>query len=126
MVCGWLSMSVGLPWIETRGLALARLAAERLAAIPGVDVVTPGGSMATLVVFRIAGWAATAALDELGARVFLLASAVRELDAIRIGAGFFNTEAEVDRLVGAVDLVAAHRPETLPPRRRLAIIGEEA
>ena len=37
----WLSMFVGLDWIHARGAATARAAADRLAAIPGVTVLTP-------------------------------------------------------------------------------------
>jgi selenocysteine lyase/cysteine desulfurase len=122
--CGWLSMYVGLAWIEARARQLADNAASRLAAISGVEVLTPPGSAGFIVVFRVAGWPADAILDELGARIFLLASTVSELDAVRIGTGFFNTEAEVDRLVEGVDLLAGHRPGTLPPRRTLAILGE--
>ena len=51
---GWLSMFVGLDWVYARGTAMARLAADRLAAIDGVEVVTPRDRMATLVTFRIA------------------------------------------------------------------------
>jgi L-cysteine/cystine lyase len=121
---GWLSMFVGLDWIYERGAAMARLAADRLAAIDGVELLTPRDRMATLVTFRIAGWTAEAALDELGARVFAIARTVPLVDAIRISVGFFNSEAELDRLVAVVALLAAHTPETLPPRRRLTILGE--
>ncbi|MDQ2965541.1 MAG: aminotransferase class V-fold PLP-dependent enzyme, partial [Chloroflexota bacterium] len=122
--CGWLSMYVGLAWIEARAQELATHAASRLAAVPGVEVLTPPGRVGSLVVFRIAGWSADAILEELGARIFVLASSVAELDAVRIGTAFFNTQAEIDRLAEGVELLSAHRPETLPPRRTLAILGE--
>jgi selenocysteine lyase/cysteine desulfurase len=73
--------------------------------------------MATLVTFRISGWPAEAALDELGARVFLIARTLPGLDALRISVGFFNSDEELERLASAVELLAAHTPETLPPRR---------
>ena len=87
---GWLSMFVGLDWVYERGPALARLAADRLAAIDGVELVTPRDQMATLVTFRIAGWPAEAALDELGARVFAIARTVPLLDALRISVGLLH------------------------------------
>jgi L-cysteine/cystine lyase len=121
---GWLSMLVGLDWVYARGTAMARLAADRLAAIDGVEVLTPRDRMATLVTFRISGWTAEAALDELGARVFAIARTVPLVDALRISVGFFTSEAELDRLLEVVVLLAAHTPETLPPRRRLTILGE--
>jgi L-cysteine/cystine lyase len=122
--CGWLSMYVGLPWVNTRGTAMARVAAERLAAIPGVELVTPRARMATLVTFRIRGWSADAALAELGSRVFAIARTVPSLDAIRISVGFFNSEEEIDRFANAVELLASHTPDSLPPRQRLTILGQ--
>ena len=122
---GWLSMFVGLDWVYARGMALAALTAQRLAAIDGVDVLTPRDRMATLVAFRIAGWTAQQALDELSARVFVIARIVPLVDAVRISVGFFNSEAELDLFVGAVDMLAAHSPATIPPRRTLAMLGGE-
>jgi L-cysteine/cystine lyase len=121
--CGWLSMYIGLDWIHRRGLSLAASTAERLGAVPGITVLTPIDRMATTVVFRIRGWTADDALDELGGRIFALASVVPAFDAIRIGSGFFNTEEEIERFVGGVELLASHPPGSLPPRRRLTIIG---
>ena len=123
--CGWLSMYVGLPWIHDRGRAMARRAAERLAAIPGVEVLTPIASMATLVTFRIAGWSCDATLAELGSRTFTIARTIPPLDAVRLSVGFFTTEAEIERVAAAVELLAAHTPDTLPPRQRLTILGQD-
>jgi L-cysteine/cystine lyase len=123
--CGWLSMYVGLPWVHERGQRLARAAAHRLAEIDGVEVVTPRERMATLVSFRIRGWTPAEALDELGARVFAIARTVPQIDAIRISVGFFNTEEEIERLAGAVALLASHTPETIPARKRLVILGQD-
>jgi L-cysteine/cystine lyase len=121
---GWMSMYVGLDYIHRRGMALAHAAARRLAAIDGVSVITPIDRMATLVTFRIAGWTAQKALDELGARVFAIARTVPGLEALRISVGFFNSEEELERFAGAVELLAAHTPETLPPRRLLTILDD--
>lgn len=121
---GWLSMFVGLDWVYERGAAMARLAADRLAAIDGVEVLTPREHMATLVTFRIGGWPAEAALEELGARVFAVARTVPLAEAVRISVGFFTSEAELETFLEAVALLASHTPATLPPRRRLMILGE--
>ena len=120
---GWLSMFVGLDWIHERGIRMARYAADALAAIDGVELVTPVDRMATLVSFRIRGWTPEAALDELAARVFAVARTVPLVDAVRISVGFFTSAAEIDRFVGAVALLAEHTPETLPPRRTLTILS---
>jgi len=121
---GWLSMYVGLDYIHRTGMAKAQATARRLAGIDGVTVLTPVDRMATLVTFRIAGWSARAALDELGARVFAIARTVPALDALRLSVGFFNSDEELERLARAVELLAAHTPETLPPRR-LTILTEQ-
>ena len=120
---GWLSMFVGLEWVHARGLTMARTAAERLAAIDGVEVLTPLDRMATLVSFRIRGWPAQAALDELGARVFAVARTVTLVDALRISVGFFSSEEELDRFIGCVELLAGHTPDSIPPRRTLTILS---
>jgi selenocysteine lyase/cysteine desulfurase len=80
--------------------------------------------MATLVTFTISGWPAEAALDELGSRAFAIARTVPSLDAIRISVGFFTSEDEIERFAEAVELLAAHTPATLPPRRLLAILDD--
>ncbi len=81
---GWLAMFVGWEFVHRRGPALARATAQRLAAIPGVTVLTPPDGMATLVTFRIAGWRADPALEQLARRTFVVARTVPVLDAIRI------------------------------------------
>jgi len=119
---GWLSMYIGLEFVYRRGTELAARTADRLASIPGVTVLTPRDRMATLVTFRIAGWGAQAALDELSGRVFVVARTIPSLDALRLSVGFFNTEEELDRLADAVALLAVYTPDNLPPRRVLTIL----
>ena len=121
---GWLSMYVGLDFVHSCGAAMAAAAATRLAAIRGVTVLTPLDRMATLVTFRIGGWPAQAALDELGSRTFAIARTIPSLDAVRISLGFFTSDDELERFAAAVELLAGHTPETLPPRRTLAILGD--
>jgi L-cysteine/cystine lyase len=123
--CGWLSMYIGLPWAVERAGRLAAGAADRLAGIPGVSVVTPRDRMATLVTFRIAGWTPAQAVDELGARVFAILRDLPAIDALRISVGFWTTEEELDRFAEAVELLARHTPATIPARRRLAVLGSD-
>jgi L-cysteine/cystine lyase len=122
--CGWLSMYIGLPWIHARGQAMARAAADRLAGIVGVELLTPRDRMATLVTFRIAGWSADETLAELNGRIFAIARTVPDLGAVRISVGFFTTGEEIERVATIVELLAAHTPATLPQRPRLTIIGQ--
>ena len=120
----WLSMYVGLDYVHARGPRLARRAADELAAIDGVDLLTPRHQMATLVTFRIRGWGAQAALDELRLRTSLIGRTIVALDALRLSVGFFNTDDELDRVLDGIRLLATHDPESLPPRRTLPIFGE--
>lgn len=122
--CGWLSMYIGLPWIHERGQAMARAAADRLAGIAGVEMLTPRDRMATLVTFRIAGWSPDDALAELNGRIFAIARTIPDLGALRISVGFFTTAEEIERVASIVELLAAHTPATLPPRQRLTILGQ--
>lgn len=119
---GWLAMFVGWEFVHRRGPALAGSLAERLAAVAGVTVVTPRDRMATLVTFRVAGWSAEAVLDELGRRIFVIGRTIPPLDAVRLSVGFYTTEAELDRVVETVELIAAHTPETMPRRPALPIV----
>ena len=122
---GWLSMYVGLEWIHRRGTTLAAAAANRLAAIPGVRLLTPRARMATLVTFTLDGWPAEAIVDELGARTFAIVRTIPDLDACRLSIGFFNTDDEVERVARTVELLAAHTPDTVPPRTTLAMLGAD-
>jgi hypothetical protein len=62
-------------------------------------------------------------LEEVSARVFAVARTVPLLDAVRISVGFYTAQDELDRFIDCVELLAAHTPETQPPRRTLTILG---
>jgi selenocysteine lyase/cysteine desulfurase len=123
---GWLEMYLGLPWIHEQIAAAAADAHQRLAAIPGVTVLTPGDRRAAIVSFTIAGWAPSQALDDLSRRVFAIASTVSEPDAIRVSLGAFNTGEEIARFTDAVAELARHTPETLPRRPSLVVFPSAA
>jgi L-cysteine/cystine lyase len=121
---GWLTMYVGLAWAQERAVRLAGGMAERLASVPGVTVVTPRPAQGTLVTFRIGGWTAAKALDEVAPRAMAVLRDVPSIDALRISVGFWTTDQELDRVAEVVEHVARHTPETLPPRR-LAVLGTD-
>ena len=85
--------------------------------------MTPRDRMATLVAFRIAGWDAQAAFDELSARVFAVLRTVPLIDALRISVGVLHHGRRARSVPGAVELLAAHTPDTIPPRRTLTILS---
>jgi L-cysteine/cystine lyase len=122
---GWLTMYVGLTWAMDRAVRLAAASWARLAAIPGVEMVTPAQHGGTLVTFRVGGWTAAQAVAELGPRVFAIIRDLPTIDAVRISVGFWNTEEELERFAACVALLAAHTPATIPPRRTLTILGSD-
>ena len=79
--------------------------------------------MAGLVSFPIAGWEIQPALDELQARTHCVARTLPAVNALRFSVGFWTSEAEIETVVDGVRLLAAHTPETLPPRRTLTILN---
>lgn len=121
---GWLTMFVGLEFVHRRGAEMARRAADLLASIEGVTLLTPRDRMAGLVTFQIAGWEPDPAMEELAARTFCIIRTLPLVNALRISVGFWTSEDELDRFVDGVRLLAAHTPETLPPRRTLTIVGQ--
>jgi L-cysteine/cystine lyase len=120
---GWLSMYVGLDYVYRRGAEMAHLAADLLAAIDGVTVITPRDRMAGLITFQIAGWDPQPALDELQARTFCIARTLPAVNALRISVGFWTSEDELERFMDGVRLLAANTPESIPPRRTLTILN---
>jgi L-cysteine/cystine lyase len=123
---GWLAMQVGLPWALARAAQLARWTAERLAEIDGVQVLTPFDQMADLVSIRIAGWSAEEALEALASHLQVIARTIPDRDALRLSVGFFNTEEELEQVVGLVGEIAKHNPASLPRRPPLVIVRQEA
>jgi L-cysteine/cystine lyase len=118
----WLQMYVGLPWALERAGRLARGTAERLAAIPGVTMLTPIDRMASLVTFRVAGWSCDELRAALARQVFAITRTIDHLDALRLSIGYYNSEVELDRVVTAVAEIAGHTPTTLPRRPDLVIL----
>ncbi len=119
---GWLAMYVGLPWAHERAARLARDAADRLAAMPGVTLLSPRARLGTLVTFRVEGWPAELAAEEMGRRTFAIVRTIPGREAIRLSIGFFTTEEELGRVLDAVAELGRHTPATLPPRPTIAFL----
>jgi selenocysteine lyase/cysteine desulfurase len=122
---GWLQMYVGLPWAIERAGRLARQTAARLTEIEGLTVLTPPDRMATLVTFRVDGWACGELRSALAQQVFAITRTIEALDAVRLSIGYYTAEAELDRLVAAVALIASHTPATLPRRPELLVLSAD-
>jgi len=97
----WLD-GVGREVVFARTAALADYCYGRLSEVAGVEMLTPGSARAGLVHVRVPGLdleACVASFIEHGVTL----RSVPETGSLRISCAFFNTEAEVDRLV---DLLA--------------------
>jgi selenocysteine lyase/cysteine desulfurase len=149
---GWLLMYVGLPWATARTERLAKQLRAGLAAVDGVEILGPvdaselhatgrgvevpgrdsdateppvgaAGPASPLLAFRIRGWEAEDAADELSRSIFAITDVDRGADALRVSVGAWNLEDELGRFVERIADLAAHTPETLPRKPALTIIG---
>ena len=122
---GWLLMYVDLSWVlahrSPRGMC-----GTRSSGIDGSRTGHRPRTSAAMVSFRIAGWDAVQAAEELSRSVFAILDADAERDLLRVSVGAWNREDELDRFIERVAELAAATPETLtapavadrPQRRR--------
>ena len=96
--------AVGIKNIEERNLNLADSAKAKLAEIPGVTVNSPLERSASsgLVSFAISGQEPVPVVEQLWANHRLVVRQVGNPAGVRASLHFFNTEDEVDLLVGGV------------------------
>ncbi len=109
----WLEESVGWEWIYARIGHLAQYARGALDQLEGVHVITPTGPQAGLVTFKLDGYDPARVMSKLAEEGIIL----RFLEhpyALRISTGFYNTEADIDRLISALQAILAGDPEALP------------
>jgi len=103
----WILDEVGVGRAFDHSVMLAGRCRERLAALPGVALVTPPTADGPLLAFDLPAFSP----QQLAGAAFLLGTEerilCRSIDhppyALRVSLGFFNTEDEVDRLVTAVE-----------------------
>ncbi|MCX7623987.1 MAG: aminotransferase class V-fold PLP-dependent enzyme [Thermomicrobium sp.] len=98
----WLREEVEYDWIFQRIAELGRYAVGRLAATDGVAVLTPTDRMAGLVSFTVRG-ADPQRLVEALARRDVIVRWITHPYSIRLSAGFYNTEDDIDRLIDALE-----------------------
>jgi selenocysteine lyase/cysteine desulfurase len=120
---GWLLMYAELPWVVARTSRLARRLRDALGAIDGVTLLADGQGETALMAFRVSGWDAAAAADELSRSVFAITDADVGSDVIRVSVGAWNREDELDRFVGRVAELASSTPTTLPRRPALTVVS---
>jgi selenocysteine lyase/cysteine desulfurase len=111
------ALAVGLDAIAERSPALAAQLRDGLAEIGGVRVLDRGRQLCAIVTFALAGWepeALKAALAErrINSSVSLREHAILDFDdkragwCIRLSPHYYNTEQEVDEVLGAIGELA--------------------
>ncbi|HEV8190883.1 MAG TPA: aminotransferase class V-fold PLP-dependent enzyme [Ktedonobacterales bacterium] len=95
---------VGWDWAYQRIATLGRYCYSSLAALDGVNMLTPPDRMAGLVHFKVEGIAPADLTTKLG-EVGVMIRHTPYPEANRVATGFYNTEAEVDRLVEAIQQI---------------------
>ena len=120
---GWLLMYVELPWVLARTGQLAGRLYDALDAIDGIELLTPRDRHAALASFRIRGWDAVQAAEELSRSVFVILDTDAERDAVRASVGAWNREDELDRFMERVAELASHTPETLTRKPSLTVLS---
>jgi selenocysteine lyase/cysteine desulfurase len=120
---GWLLMYVELPWAIARTGRLARRLRGALVGVDGVTLLGDADDDAALIAFRVRGWDAESAADELSRSVFAMTDPEGEADVIRVSVGAWNREDELDRFVERVTDLATDSPATLPRKPSLTVIS---
>ncbi len=95
---------VGWDWAYQRIASLAKYCYTSLSALDGVTMLTPQDRMGGLVHFKVEG-VAPADLTTKLAEIGVMIRHTPYPEANRVATGFYNTEAEVDRLVEAIQQV---------------------
>jgi selenocysteine lyase/cysteine desulfurase len=120
---GWLLMYVELPWVVARTGRLARRLYDSLATIGGVELMAERSRHGPLLAFRIGGWEAEQAAEELSRSCHAITDVDAATDALRVSVGAWNRDDELDRFTVRVAELAGHTPATLPRRPSLTILS---
>jgi L-cysteine/cystine lyase len=102
----WIDEDIGWDWVYQRIGRLGRYCYDALATLDGVTMMTPRDQMAGLVHFRVEGIAPAELTAQLASAGILIRD-THDPDANRISTGFYNTEAEIDRLQHVVQQIHA-------------------
>ncbi len=119
---GWIEMYVGLEWAYARTKSLVAVLRESLLEIPRVRVRSTTDGRPAIAEFSVDRWSIEDTVDELRRRAFAIVGLTPDGLAIRASAGWFNTEDEINKFVGAVREIAANTPDSIP--RRLPLLGQ--
>ncbi|GBD17889.1 putative cysteine desulfurase [bacterium HR27] len=97
----WLREEVGYDWIFQRISELGRYAAQRLATLDGVQVLTPLDRMAGLISFTVRDCDPQKLVEALAQRNVIVRWITHPY-CVRLSVGFYNAEEDIERLVAAL------------------------
>lgn len=102
----WIANTVGWDWAYQRIAHLGQYCYDALARLNGVKMLTPRDRMSGLIHFTLPDVAPEELAKRLEAERVIIRS-TPEPAACRVSTGFFNTEADIDRMVAAIQTVRA-------------------
>ncbi len=109
----WLANEIGWAWIFERITAISTMAFNALNSLSGVTVITPKAGQSGLITFNLEGYDPARVMTKLLQENIV----IRFLPypyALRVSTGFYNTESDIDRLLGALEEILSHNPDDLP------------
>jgi L-cysteine/cystine lyase len=101
-VLQWLYETVGQEWIYNRIASLHRYACNALTSVPGLTMLTPAPGASGLVAFTLDGPKPEDVVKQLSDQHNILIRDIHTMHSLRVSTGFYNTEEEIDTLVGAL------------------------
>jgi L-cysteine/cystine lyase len=101
-VLKWLEEIVGHQWLFERIKSLSIYAYRALQAVPGLTLLTPRPGESGLVAFKLEGRDDTELVTYLRDHHNIYIRNIPSKKSLRISAGFYNTEEEIDKLVSAL------------------------
>ncbi len=109
----WLADEIGWEWIFERIAATATMTFNALNSLSGVTVITPQAGQSGLITFNLDGYDPARVVTKL-VRQNIIIRFLPYPYALRVSTGFYNTESDIDRLLGALEDVLSHSPDDLP------------
>jgi L-cysteine/cystine lyase len=101
-VLNWLEHTVGYAWMFEHIAALNTYAYSALQQVPGLKMLTPQPEQSGILAFILEGRDDKEIVTQLCDKHGIIVRNIPETHAIRISTSFYNTEEEIDALVGAL------------------------
>lgn len=101
----WLEQTVGHSWLFERIAELNSYAFHALQTVPGLTLLTPKPGESGLLAFTLDGQSPDEIVTLLREQHGIYLRTIPEMNSMRISTGFYNTEAEIDKLVRVLQVI---------------------